>query len=100
MLDTWERLPTLESERIRLKLLNPLGVGLRLTGRYLEATAGRLGLLQEDFGALDAIERQLELYQEDLTREFRFRLTDVDNVLHQLEQRGQEFKRLVRTRLG
>jgi small GTP-binding protein len=80
-----------ERERIRLKLLNPLGVGVNLAGRYLEAIAGRLDVLKEDFAALEAIERQLESYQEDLRREFRFRLTDVDNVLHEFEQRGQEF---------
>jgi small GTP-binding protein len=80
-----------ERERIRLKLLNPLGVGSNIARKYLEATQGRLEILKEDFAALDAIERQLDVYQEDLRREFRFRLTDVDAVLYEFEQRGQEF---------
>ncbi len=80
-----------ETERVRLKLLNPLGVGLSLNRRYSEAVEGRIELLQGDFTALDDIERQLDLYQEDLTREFRFRLTDVDNVLHEFEKRGNDF---------
>lgn len=80
-----------ERERIRLKLLNPLGVGRNLARKYAQAAEGRLHILQDDFAALDNIERQLELYQEDLRREFRFRLTDVDNVLRRFEQRGQEF---------
>jgi len=80
-----------ETERVRLKLLNPLGVGLSLNRRYTEAVEGRIELLKGDFTALDDIERQLDLYQEDLTREFRFRLTDVDNVLHEFEKRGNEF---------
>lgn len=80
-----------ETERVRLKLLNPLGVGLTLNRRYARAVDDRIGLLTGDFTALDDIERQLELYQSDLTREFRFRLTDVDNVLHDFEKRGDEF---------
>ncbi|MHB1342807.1 MAG: dynamin family protein [Thermoleophilia bacterium] len=80
-----------EAERVRLKLLNPLGVGLTLNRRYSQAVGGRIELLAGDFTALDDIERQLDLYQADLTREFRFRLTDVDNVLHEFEKRGNEF---------
>lgn len=80
-----------DSERVRLKLLNPLGVGLNLVDSYQKAVQGRLDILADDFSALDGIEHQLDLYKEDLGREFRFRLSDVDNVLHELEQRGQEF---------
>jgi small GTP-binding protein len=80
-----------ETERVRLKLLNPLGVGAHLAGRYLEVIDGRLELLKDDVTALDDIERQLDLYKEDLGREFRFRLSDVDKVLHEFENRGMAF---------
>jgi small GTP-binding protein len=80
-----------EDERVRLKLLNPLGVGDRITADYLQLTDDRIGLLREDLDSLDDIERQLQLYKEDMGREFRFRLTDVDNILHQFEKRGLEF---------
>jgi len=80
-----------EIERVRLKLLNPLGVGARLAAAYLEAAAERLELLRDDFAALERIENQLDLFKEDLGREFRFRLTDVDNLLLTCEQRGDEF---------
>ena len=80
-----------ESERVRLKLANPLGVGSRLTESYIDATDGRLDLLRDDFAALDDIERQLDLYAEDMGREFRFRLSDVDTILHEFELRGQEY---------
>jgi len=76
---------------VRLKLLNPLGVGAHLAGRYLEVIDGRLDVLREDVTALDDIERQLALYREDLGREFRFRLSDVDKVLHEFENRGMAF---------
>jgi len=80
-----------DAERVRLKLLNPLGVALNLVDSYQTAVQGRLDILVDDFSALDGIEHQLDLYKEDLGREFRFRLSDVDNVLHELEERGQEF---------
>ncbi|HEX9671258.1 MAG TPA: dynamin family protein [Thermoanaerobaculia bacterium] len=80
-----------EKERVRLKLMNPLGVGLHLVGKYVEIARGRLELLQADFATLEDLERQLALYQEDMRREFRFRLADVDAVLHEFENRGVAF---------
>jgi len=80
-----------EKERVRLKLMNPLGVAEHLSKRYLEVTDGRLGLLKEDFSAIEDIERQMTLFKEDMQREFRFRLADVDNVLREFENRGISF---------
>jgi small GTP-binding protein len=80
-----------EKERVRLKLLNPLGIGSHLADRYLEITDRRLELLKEDFATMEDVERQLALYKEDMKREFRFRLADVDNVLHEFENRGMKF---------
>lgn len=80
-----------EAERVRLKLLSPLGVGERLTRRYLEVAESRVDLLRADLAALDDIEGQLRVYREDMEREFRFRLSDVDKVLHAFENRGNEF---------
>ncbi len=98
----WEasRFPALESylvetldegERVRLKLLNPLGVASKLASKYLELAESRLELLEGDFEILDRIDSQLSVYQEDLQAQFRFRLTDVDNQLHAFERRGLEF---------
>jgi small GTP-binding protein len=80
-----------EGERVRLKLLNPLGVGALLAGRTLTLVTGRLGLLEEDIRTLKDIESQLGLYKEDMEREFRLRLSDVERVLREFESRGMEF---------
>jgi small GTP-binding protein len=80
-----------EQERVRLKLLNPLGVALRLVERHLLRTEERLGLLKDDFAAIEEIDTQLALYREDLARDFRFRLADVENVLGDFEKRGGDF---------
>jgi small GTP-binding protein len=80
-----------EEERLRLKLLNPLGVGLHLLDKHLKVTEARLLLLKDDFETIETIDRQLALYQEDLARDFRFRLSDVEKVLLEFERRGMEF---------
>jgi small GTP-binding protein len=80
-----------QKERVRLKLLNPLGVGLRLLDKHLERSEARLELLKDDFETIESIDRQLALYREDLTRDFRFRLSDVEKVLLEFERRGVDF---------
>ncbi len=77
-----------ERARVRLKLLNPLGVGLRLEEASRAVLEARLGLLADDVAAIADIDRQLGAYREDMEREFRFRLADVDNLLHEFEARG------------
>ncbi len=80
-----------EKERIHLKLSNPLGVGLHLIAKYLQVVDGQLTLLQEDFDVMEDIERHLATYREDMAREFRFRLKDVENVLYEFESRGMAY---------
>jgi small GTP-binding protein len=80
-----------QDERVRLKLLNPLGVGLHLLDKHLATTEARLELLREDFETIESIDAQLVLYREDLARDFRFRLADVEKVLLEFERRGMEF---------
>jgi small GTP-binding protein len=80
-----------EGSRLRLKLLNPLGVGASLTNRYLGLTRERLALLAEDFAALEDVEAQLNLYERDMMRDFEGRMAEIDNVLLQMERRGHDF---------
>jgi len=80
-----------EHERLRLKLLNPLGVGLRHESDYREVVDGRLELLADDVNALDDIERQLAAYREDMERDLKYRLADVENILHAFQNRGDAF---------
>lgn len=80
-----------EQQRVRLKLLSPLGVGQHLADKYLKAVEARLDTLQGDFKTLDNIERQLDLFHDDLRDDFRYHLTEVENVLSEFELRGMEF---------
>jgi small GTP-binding protein len=80
-----------DRERVRLKLLNPLGVGLSLAGKYAGIARTELDLLEDDVLMLSDIERQLALYEEDQKRNFAYRLSDIDNALLDFESRGADF---------
>ena len=77
--------------RMRLKLLNPLGVGAQLIDRYGTATKERLAALKEDFALLEDVESQLSVFEADMAREFEGRMATVDNVLLEMERRGHDF---------
>lgn len=80
-----------DRERVRLKLLNPLGVGLALAGKYAGIARTELDLLADDVEMLTDIECQLALYEEDQKRNFSYRLSDIDNALLDFESRGADF---------
>ncbi|HMF60130.1 MAG TPA: dynamin family protein [Vicinamibacterales bacterium] len=83
---------TLDSPgRVQLKLLNPLGVGAAVTARLATIVQERAVLLKDDFSTLDEVDRQLAVYQQDLMRDFEFRLADIDRILLEMEKRGQEY---------
>jgi small GTP-binding protein len=77
--------------RTQLKLMNPLGVGAALIDRYAISTRERQSALQSDVELLHDVERQLELFQQDMAREFEGRMATVDTVLLQMERRGHDF---------
>lgn len=80
-----------ETERIRLKLLNPIGVGLNLNQRYYDIVQSRLTLLNDDWEVINSVERQLNLYKGDMVHDFDYRMSDIENILFEMEQRGQSF---------
>ena len=83
---------TLDSgELLRLKLGNPLGVASHLLDGVLQKVNSLLELLSDDLRTIDDIELQTGTWAEDVRREFELRLSDIDNVLHGMEQRGTEF---------
>ena len=77
--------------RVHLKLLNPLGVASALTERHAGIIRERLALLKDDFATLEGVESQLEVYQQDLSRDFEFRMADIDKILLEMERRGQDY---------
>jgi small GTP-binding protein len=90
-LETYLRDALDDRERLRLKLLNPLGIAERLTRRYQAAAEARLATLRGDLQLGEHLAAQLEVYRADLQRDFDFRLQAIDNLLHALNARGVEF---------
>jgi len=80
-----------EKGRLRLKFMNPLGVADHLVKKYLEVTSSRLDLLSADFVMLEDVESQLKMYREDMQRDFNYRMSDMENILYEMEQRGQDY---------
>ncbi|HEY4647906.1 MAG TPA: dynamin family protein [Gemmatimonadales bacterium] len=80
-----------QEERVRLKLLNPLNVGLRLASRYKEAAFERLKLLAQDVEALQNIDQQLAVFHQEMLRDFEPRLGRLDVLLSDMERRGSRF---------
>ncbi|RPJ08590.1 MAG: hypothetical protein EHM36_05275 [Deltaproteobacteria bacterium] len=80
-----------ESSRLRLKFLNPLGVGSHLVDRYLKKAGSRMAFLKTDFDLLADVETQLAVYREDMGHNFSFRMGDIENILLEMEKRGQIF---------
>ncbi|MEZ4833611.1 MAG: dynamin family protein [Caldilineaceae bacterium] len=85
-------LHTLDStERVRLKLENPLGVAGKLVEKYQDVIDERQSLLRGDFQTLDTIEEQLDVYQTDMRRDFQYQSSRVDNVLYEMMERGDAY---------
>ena len=79
------------SGRAQLKLLNPLGVAMAVAERQRGSLRDRQALLKDDVATLEQVESQLGLYQRDMERDFDLRMADVENVLLEMERRGNQF---------
>jgi small GTP-binding protein len=79
------------SERLQLKLHNPVGVAGHFIGQYSTMIANRKTVLTNDFQTLDTIEEQLNAYEEDMRRDFVYQESRVDNVLYAMAERGDKF---------
>ena len=80
-----------EKGRLRLKFMNPMGVAEHLVQKYLGVTSTRLDLLSADFAMLEDVDAQLKLYREDMGRDFSYRISEMENILFGMEQRGQDY---------
>lgn len=85
-------LETLDQEsRLKLKLMNPLGVGKRLASQYAEFFEDRLKLLKDDLSLIKDVEEQLTVFQKDMLESFDLRISDIVKILLEMEQRGEDF---------
>ncbi len=78
-------------DRLKLKLMTPLGVARRTAEHYRGVLSSRLELLASDRGTLDEIERQRQQFEKDMRREYEGYLARIQNVLLEVERRGHDF---------
>ena len=80
-----------EEGRVRLKLESPLGVVEELGRRYGLTIDERMSLLEDDFKMSENVESQLELYKEDMKRDFEARMAEIENIILSMNERGDEW---------
>jgi small GTP-binding protein len=80
-----------EAERLRLKLLSPVGVALRIVDGAAAAAKERLCVVEADEAAMREVESQLVLHLREQSREFRLRLAEAEKPLVELERRWVSF---------
>jgi small GTP-binding protein len=80
-----------QSERIRLKLLSPLGVVRHVVATNLGSLEERLEVVREDGRVLGSISDQLDRYVTDMRADAQRYLADVKNILYEIERRGQKW---------
>ena len=86
-----------ETERVRLKLLTPLGVLRHLLKNNIGALDSRLTVVEEDSRVLKSIRDQLTAYSQEMRTDSERYLIEVRNVLYELERRGRSwFERTIR----
>jgi small GTP-binding protein len=80
-----------EEERVRLKILNPLGVADRIAGRYRAVAAERLQVLERDAQTIERIEQRLETYRAEMRADFTGYLSRVEAIIYRLNERADRF---------
>ena len=90
-LETYIKSTLDEESRLRLKLLNPLGVGKHLTDLYTDFFEDRLKLLKDDLALIADVEGQLSIFSAEMNESFQLRMSDIIKLLLEMEQRGEDF---------
>lgn len=86
-----------ETERVRLKLLTPLGVLRNVLKRNVAGFDNRLLVVHEDARVLRSIRGQLEAYTREMRTDAERYVLEVRNVLYEMERRGRSwFERTIR----
>jgi len=80
-----------QEERLRLKFANPIGISSHLCQNYQKTIQDERKTLKDDVLMLDDVNRQLAVYSEDMRRDFKFRMSDIENILYEMEKRGNTF---------
>ena len=77
--------------RLRLKLTSPLGVADHLVNSLHADAEAQAEALTDDNETVSALENVLAAYDQDLRSELAPRLSEIENILVRLQERGMDF---------
>ena len=80
-----------DNTRLTLKFNNPIGIAETILATLAEATRAQAELLGEDMDTANALKTAIRAYENELAAELSPRLSEVENILHRLENRGMDF---------
>ncbi|ACZ38124.1 dynamin family protein [Sphaerobacter thermophilus] len=80
-----------EQTRIRLKLLNPLGIADRVGGRYRAIAAERLDLLDRDLQTIERIEQRIAVFESEMRADFTAYLSRIEAIVYRMNERADRF---------
>ncbi len=80
-----------DSTRLQLKFNNPLGVADNIVAQFAQENQSQSESLKDDLQTASSLESTVREYERDLQNELQPRLAEVENILHQLENRGLDF---------
>jgi small GTP-binding protein len=78
-----------ETERVRLKLLSPLGVLRHIVDRNAASLTSRRGVVDEDTRVLRTVRQQLDVYGKEMRTDSERYLLELRAVLAEVERRGR-----------
>lgn len=81
----------LSTERLALKLMNPIGIAKKLSDKYAEQLSNRLELLNADERTLEELARQREFFAKDLRTGLKYYVNELNDIIGGIERRGHEF---------
>ena len=83
---------TLDDEtRLQLKFANPLGVATHIVETAQTVAQAESDALLEDKDTVAAVESVITAYERELKQELPPRLSEIDNILNRLKERGLDF---------
>lgn len=80
-----------DQTRLNLKMKNPLGVAGNLLEQLERNLQNQQNDLSQDNRTIQSINTTIDSYSKDLDMELKPRLAEVENLLHDFEQRGLDF---------
>ncbi|NLF50917.1 MAG: GTP-binding protein [Leptolinea sp.] len=80
-----------DSGKLRLKFNNPLGVADKILQQAGQSIDGQYEEIIVDINTVKSLETAVSGYRKELDQELSPRLAEIENILHKLEFRGNDF---------